>query len=177
MDQSSTGVSPFELVYGRLAVLPTDGCFPWPEEAPETYEHFKERVESLRTAARAKCMEAQGKQKRPYDKGRKQRGSFRVGDLVLLRRVLRRVGRSAKFLPRYVGTWDRVQKLSDITYKLSHLESGHRRKRDRIFRFSVAQLKRYRSPMESAWRCSGTSDRNGREADCNGRDKEVRGQR
>ncbi|KFD47275.1 hypothetical protein M513_11875 [Trichuris suis] len=28
--------------------------------------------------------------------------------------------------------------------------------------------------MESAWRRSGTSDRNGREADCNGRDKQLR---
>ncbi|CDW60967.1 hypothetical protein TTRE_0000937501 [Trichuris trichiura] len=162
MDQSSTGASHFELVYGRLAVLPTDSCFPWPEEAHEMYEDFKKRVASLRAATRAKCKEAQGRQRRLHDQRRNQGGSFRVGDLVLLRRVLRRVCRSAKFLPRYVGPFRVVQKLSDITYKLNYLKSGRQRRADRIFTAHVAQLKRYRSPMESAWRRSGESDRNGR---------------
>ncbi|KFD59504.1 hypothetical protein M514_08725, partial [Trichuris suis] len=63
MDQSSTKLSPFELVYGRLAVLPTDSCFPWPEQAVETYDAFKRRVQNLRALARSRCMEAQKKQK------------------------------------------------------------------------------------------------------------------
>ncbi|KHJ39841.1 integrase core domain protein [Trichuris suis] len=51
MDQSSTKISPFELIYGRVAVLPTDSCFPWPETAGETYEDFKKRPKKNKTGS------------------------------------------------------------------------------------------------------------------------------
>ncbi|KHJ42527.1 hypothetical protein D918_07449 [Trichuris suis] len=112
MDQWSTKISPFELIYGRVAVLPTDSCFPWPESAGETYEDIKKRVDALRDAARINCVKAQEKQKRLYDQRRRAHKPFRPGDLVLLRRVVRQVGRSAKLLPRCVGPFRVIRGLA-----------------------------------------------------------------
>ncbi|KHJ41558.1 integrase core domain protein [Trichuris suis] len=158
MDQSSTKLSPFELVYGRLAVLPTDSCFPWPEQAVETYDAFKRRVQNLRALARSRCMEAQKKQKILYDRGRKGNVSFRSGDLVLVRRVVRRVGRSAKLLPRFVGPFRVDQKVSPLTYRLSNLVHGRRDKRRKAFTAHIAQLKKYQGSMEPTRHRSRTSD-------------------
>ncbi|KFD60900.1 LOW QUALITY PROTEIN: hypothetical protein M514_26889 [Trichuris suis] len=37
-EQSSTKISPFELVYGRLPILPEERCFPWPDDGNLPYE-------------------------------------------------------------------------------------------------------------------------------------------
>uniref|UniRef100_A0A5S6QZJ1 Integrase catalytic domain-containing protein n=1 Tax=Trichuris muris TaxID=70415 RepID=A0A5S6QZJ1_TRIMR len=158
MDQSSTKMSPFELIYGRLAVLPTDSCFPWPEEAVETYENFKQLVETLRAMFRTQCAEAQKKQKSLHDRRRKRSSLFRLGDLVLVRRSLRRIGRSTKLLPHFVGPFQVAEKVSELTYKLSHLITSNRRRRGNDFTAHVAQMKKYRSSTEPTRRRSGTSD-------------------
>uniref|UniRef100_A0A5S6R4F6 Integrase catalytic domain-containing protein n=1 Tax=Trichuris muris TaxID=70415 RepID=A0A5S6R4F6_TRIMR len=69
--QESTKLSPFELIYGRQAVLPEESRFPWPMEKTESYEAFRERVERWRKDAKGRIIRSQRKQKVYYDRRRR----------------------------------------------------------------------------------------------------------
>ncbi|KFD60016.1 hypothetical protein M514_27800, partial [Trichuris suis] len=90
-ERSSMKISPFELVYGRLPILPKESCFPWPDDGNLPYEVFRERLEERRKEARRNCLLSQERQKKYYD-GKRQTGPrFHVGQLVWLRRNVRQV--------------------------------------------------------------------------------------
>ena len=89
--QSSTGFSPFELLYGRtvrgsmqiLKDLWTGDC---EDEIRNTYQYvleLKNRLEETCQLARESLYEAQGRQKHHYDKKARNR-QFKVGEKVLV---------------------------------------------------------------------------------------------
>ena len=90
--QENTGISPFELLYGRqprlsFSVCPPDGL-PIPVHGPGKYlETLRVRQEDLCTAASKKLEKAQERQKCEYDARHKivKANEFRLGDLVLLK--------------------------------------------------------------------------------------------
>lgn len=91
--QTSTGFSPFELVYGRtprgiLKVLEGKGSAPVEDEPPDpaTYVgQLHQHLETLHQAARANLLQAQKEQKTRYDQGSRER-TLEPGDQVLVSR-------------------------------------------------------------------------------------------
>lgn len=62
--QATTKILPFELVYGRTAVTPTELAFTWPKEEPERREVFLRKVRKWRKMARRLILGQQKKSKK-----------------------------------------------------------------------------------------------------------------
>uniref|UniRef100_A0A5S6QK16 RNA-directed DNA polymerase n=1 Tax=Trichuris muris TaxID=70415 RepID=A0A5S6QK16_TRIMR len=167
-EQESTKWSPFELVYGRLPILPEESRLPWPVDSSETFQKFRERVKQWRTQAKNTICKSQRKQKRYYDNGRKPNVLFKPGQLVMVRRHLRKVGRSAKLLPRYDGPFQIVENLSELNYRVAAVSSDRRRRSNRQFTVHATQLKPFYVAQKPDIATLGTSAQFGG-GGCNGR--------
>ena len=106
--QSSTGVTPFEMLYGREAQLPLgpeqEKIVSSPTHGPAKYvEELKKRQDTLRQLVTKRIEKAQGKQKRSYDLRYRaqQNKQFYVGDTVLLKNFRAR-GLDEKYIGPYL---------------------------------------------------------------------------
>ena len=83
--QESTELTPFMLLHGREAVLPTqDALFPvTPIQGDHYLSELTEKLSSAWKLAQENIRKAQGKQKRCYDR-RAKKVKYQVGDKVLL---------------------------------------------------------------------------------------------
>ncbi len=100
---SSTGFTPYRLMFGREMRLPIDTVIHRNEETENTLPQYvirqKELIEATEELAREHTQAAQRRQKYYYDN--KQRGSpFRKGDLVMLYSSAIPVSKSKKFFKR-----------------------------------------------------------------------------
>ena len=120
--QSSTGFSPFALLYGREPVLRLDLAFNWPEERLWRYQASRHRATQIRKLAFEKCKEAQVKYKEYYDRFRKEPTVYKVGDLVLLKRLLKRVGHTWTFTENWLGPLRVREVSSHDSYLLATLK-------------------------------------------------------
>ena len=116
--QSSTGVSPFEMLYGRVARLPLgvekEELQPAPTHGPAKYlEDLNKRQTTLRKLVMKRIEQAQEKQKRNYDKRYRAKlsQSFYVGDTVLLKNFRAR-GLDEKYTGPYLVVGVREQTCS-----------------------------------------------------------------
>ena len=125
---SSTGFSPYQLLFGRQPVLPADAIYgdPAQVEAMEKEEgkHMLKLTSSLQQAwklALAGNDEARLKQKHYHDQNVKQR-TFEIGQLVLARAKVHTTGKLKKalMLP-WTGPWVVVSKEGDA-YQLRRLK-------------------------------------------------------
>jgi hypothetical protein len=149
--QSTTQITPFELVYGRTVFLPHEASFPWPPTDKETADERKKKVESWRKVARRLIFRRQQKSKLIYDRHRKPSPLYEPGDLVLVARKPRSNGRTKKFLIKFVGPYQVLERVSKTCYKVEDLPS-HRRKRVwRRFNVHASQLRRYFPRREIDW--------------------------
>ena len=123
--QETTGISPFELLYGRQARLsfsacPSDGLS-IPTHGPGKYlENLRVRQEELRTAVSTRLEKAQERQKRGYDTRYKsvKADEFQVGDLVLLRDH-----RARGLSQKYKGPFQ-IVKVMNGTYEIQSLHDN-----------------------------------------------------
>jgi hypothetical protein len=143
--QSTTKHSPFQLVYGRIPNRPDNNLFEWPEDAPVSRKKFIKRVEQLRKVARLNIIRRQDKTKLLCDARRKASKPYHQGDLVLVRRMLKKKGFTKKFLPKYIGPFQVVKKVAETTYLVEELPSRRKRKEVRRFNAHVVQLKPFRA--------------------------------
>lgn len=146
--QSTTEYSPFQLVYGRTPNHAGDNAFDWPNECPETREEFLRRVSAMRRAVRLKITCKQKKYKCYTDKRRRSVAPFKPGDTVLVRRNIKKIGLSKKFLPKFVGPFQIVRQVCPTTYLVEDLPAKRIRKRWRRFNAHVCQLKLFRLRVE-----------------------------
>jgi hypothetical protein len=116
---SSTGVSPFEIVYGRKPTLPIDIQFGIKEETTgDFYGKLKQHLEVVKTKAYKRVVAAKIAQKKQYDKKVKFT-SYKVGNRVWLYNPANKPGLSPKLISKWKGPYIIVQKLSDVSYKIS----------------------------------------------------------
>ncbi|KAI3802400.1 hypothetical protein L1987_30532 [Smallanthus sonchifolius] len=118
--QASIDMAPFELLYGRKCRAPL--C--WNEvgekmiEGPELVHITNEKV----SIAREKLKEAQSRQKSYADRHRRAL-EFIVGDKVFLKvspcRGVRRFGIKGKLSPRYIGPFEILERVGEVSYRLA----------------------------------------------------------
>jgi hypothetical protein len=117
---SSTGKTPFELVYGRPA--PTLLSYiPGTARVESVGKELEDRDVILREV-RLKLAQAQNRMKQVYDKGHKER-EFQLGDLVYVclhpyrqQSVERR--QNMKLAAKYYGPYKVISKIGEVAYKL-----------------------------------------------------------
>ena len=124
---TATGFTPFELVYGHRAILPT--ALTKPPKPTYSYEDYaqelKERLRATSQIARENAIQAKNQAKIQYDKNVKKE-SFRVGDKVLLYDETVRRGRSKKLDSQWTGPHIVLEKHSDVNYTITRGRKTHR---------------------------------------------------
>jgi hypothetical protein len=117
---SSTGYTPFYLMFGREAREPND-VLPPNRLLLVSDENtiFSQMWHEAKETAKSNLVEAKERQKHYYDKNAKL-VKYKIGDHVLLRELASVPG---KFNMRWLGPYQVIEKKSDVTYKLLHLES------------------------------------------------------
>ena len=130
--QSTTGYTPFFLMFGREAHLPVDimfGSTDFGNSQPEPYVSYTLRLkEKLKNAYDHVCQRLSNRQLRQkefYDQ--KVHGKpFCVNDLVWLHNPVSK-GSSRKFHSPWSGPYKVCRKLSEVNYEIQHL-GNHQRK-------------------------------------------------
>jgi hypothetical protein len=135
--QSTVEISPFQLVYGRLPFTALENHFPWPKERPEPFDIFLACVGELREAARLNIIKKQEKSKRLVDQRRQIVRDLRPGELVLVRRKLKKKNKTKKFLP--------------TTYLVEDLPAKRKKKRFRRFYVHVVQIRMFHPREDVEW--------------------------
>ncbi|XP_045023994.1 LOW QUALITY PROTEIN: uncharacterized protein LOC116925085 [Daphnia magna] len=149
--QSTTEISPFQLVYGRLPFTALENEFPWPKERPESFNVFLSRVEKLRDAARMNIVKKTEKVKRLMDLRRRVVKDLFPGELVLVRRKLKKKNKTKKLLPKYIGPFQVVKKVCPTTYLVEDLPARRKKKRFRRFNAHVVQIRKFHPREDPEW--------------------------
>src|ERR1700680_4218360 len=122
---ASTGHTPFYLNYGEHPATPLSNMTPNIDDVPEAADSIKKIHEAL-TDAREKMEAAQRRQAHYANSSRREK-TFNEGDQVMLRtanylsRMRKKAGTlntSTSLVPRYVGPYPIIRKLSDLVYQL-----------------------------------------------------------
>ena len=103
----STGVSPFELLIGKVMRLKDDVELKRIIE-DETIREMQEKRDALRERAKQTIENVQKENQRTYNKKRKRPKVHSIGDLVAIKRV--QVAPGSKLQPKYLGPYQ----ISDI---------------------------------------------------------------
>ena len=118
--QSSTGHSPFELLYGRrprgLLDIAKEAWEQQPSPHRTMVEHvgdMRDRMATLWPLVREHMQEAQVAQARVYNRGAQQR-DFQPGDKVLVLVPTT----ECKFLARWNGPYEVLQKVGEVNYRV-----------------------------------------------------------
>ncbi|XP_078533942.1 uncharacterized protein LOC144820212 [Lissotriton helveticus] len=118
--QSSTGYSPYELLYGRaprtLLDMAREAWEAEPDRTrplPEYVDNLKTHLEQIRVIVRQNLVAAQNTQKHQYDKGTKAR-KFVPGDLVLLLLP----SSDHKLLGQWQGPFPVLRVVTPVTYEI-----------------------------------------------------------
>ena len=112
--QESTKITPFELLYGRLAILPTEAQLAEPIET-EFVIKTKEQITVIREQAKANIISQQVKDKRRYD-GKHRHIEYQVGQKVKVYNPERHVGKTDKLLLKWFGPYEVIERKSDVNY-------------------------------------------------------------
>jgi len=114
---STTKLTPFELMFGRLCKLPFD----LPRQAttiiePHPYvKQLKEYLQQAKQVAGTNIKFSQGKSKRHYDAYRTNE-IYSIGNFVYVKKLKL----EHKFAPKYVGPYQIIQQLNDSIYRLQN---------------------------------------------------------
>lgn len=116
---TATGYTPYELVFGRQAELPTSlRLAPQPDYTYDRYAHeLKQRLRSTNVIARDTINNRKLRSKQHYDK-RATDIKFKPGDRVLLRDDTVRRGRAKKLTPSWIGPYTVIQSHANENYTI-----------------------------------------------------------
>lgn len=142
--QESTRYTPFELLQGRVPTLPVENRFPHSVDHPEGPARRALRIQRWREEARQIVKGVQSKAKRRIDPKRRLPRPYLPGDLVLVARTLHKKGKTAKFLPKFIGPFQVVNRVFATTYLVESVAIDRRPRTWRRFRAHESQLRPFR---------------------------------
>lgn len=87
-----------------------------------------------------------------YDSRRQKARLYLGGDLVLVARTLRFPHLTQNLLPKYIGPFHVVRRLSSVNCLVEDLPAARRKKIWRRFPTHVSQMKIFRTPQELDWK-------------------------
>ncbi|KZS10523.1 putative Histone-lysine N-methyltransferase NSD2 [Daphnia magna] len=119
--------------------------FPWPKERPKPFEIFLSVSESSEKLHVSTLSKKQEKSKRLVDLRRRVVRDLRPGELVLVRRKLKKKTKTKKFLLKYVGPFQVVKKICPTTYLVENLPAKRHKKRFRRFNDHVVQIRKFQT--------------------------------
>ena len=138
---SSTGHTPFELVFGHEMRLPLDVMMGEANESESTYTEFvvdlRGKLVQAHQDVREKLKVTQRRQKDAFDKGVKCT-VYQPGDLVLRFSPELKPGEPNKFHRKWEGPFEIVERVSEVTYRLRRM--GRRSRRSSIVHFNNLRL-------------------------------------
>ena len=119
--QSSIGLTPFEALYGRKCRTPI--CWTELNEhkviGPDIEKEIEEKVRVIQQRLKA----ASDRQKLYVDLKRKDI-EYEVGDKAFLkvsqRRKILRFGKKGKLSPRFIGTYEILERIGPVSFRLAH---------------------------------------------------------
>ena len=133
---TATGFTPYELVYGKAASLPT--ALKNPPKQTYNYEDYaqqtRERIRTTNEAAREQLQGTKEKAKKEYDKKTRE-VEFKVGDKVWLFDESVRRGRSKKLDNKWVGPYVIIEKHSKVNVTIKKGRNTLRTHANRIKHF------------------------------------------
>ena len=142
---SSTGHTPFEMMFGREMRVPLDvmmgGANENPGSCTEFVEELRENLEGAHRDARQTLKVAQRRQKDAYDKGVKHT-VYQAGDLVLRYTPQLKPGEAGKFHRQWQGPFRIVKQVTKVTYLVKKV--GGRSRRSKVVHFNNLRLYRRR---------------------------------
>lgn len=121
-EQASTKFSPFFLVYGREAILPTESSLTFRSEI-RTVQEIREQVLAARALAITNNALRQGYDKARYDK-KHQHVEYCPGESIKIFTPLRIKGKSPKLMCRWHGPYTVVERKGDVNYKIRKGDSS-----------------------------------------------------
>ncbi|EAL60315.1 hypothetical protein DDB_G0294336 [Dictyostelium discoideum AX4] len=120
---TSTGASPFSMLYGREATIPSDlGTLNPFNNSATTNDNYvgklEETINKSLEIAKTKIQESQTKQKQYYDGLKTRKNSISPGDYVLLKNQTVKEEELKKFRPSWIGPFKVVRILSNQTIQI-----------------------------------------------------------
>lgn len=146
---STTEITPFELVFGRPAVLAVENAFPWSPSTPVSPR--MEAVAQWRKTARRLIVIRQQKSKKNYDQFRKPDPTFLPGELVLVARRPKTKGKTKKFIRRFIGPYQVNRQVSSVCYSVEDLPCNRKKRLWRRFNAHVSQMRHFSVQRETDW--------------------------
>jgi hypothetical protein len=118
---TTTGLIPFEMMYGRSPILPFDQQKPiiTLTQDPEHTIKLKQYLSSLTERAKMNILQKQKKYKERYDRYRTN-PTYKINDLVLIKTLNRR----NKFDIRYEGPFRIIKQLGTKTFIVKHIKKS-----------------------------------------------------
>ena len=145
--QTTTGYSPFYLMFGRKPRLPVDLSLGTSQPKPSCHAEYAQEMQKSFSEAHSMVrdkMSAQlDQQKDVYDK-RCHGQPYDIGDLVWLHSTVVPKGRQKKLHHPWIGPFQVIKKISDVTYRI---QDPNRRSRRHVVHFN--RLKKCTSPPKS----------------------------
>ena len=127
---SSTGYTPFFLMFGRQARIPVDLAFQLPQNTPVYHNpyaiHLQNTLRDSYKQVREKLGHNLQRQKEIYDR-KAQGSSYNKGDIVWLFNASVPRGQHKKFHRPWSGPYTVVKQLSDSTYRIQHTQTRSKR--------------------------------------------------
>ena len=135
--------TPFNLLYGRDAVLPHDLCFPRTKSTASTdpSEYSATLVETLKKAyekLNEHKTKYQNQYKTYYDRSHKKI-EFHLEELVMVYFPVAKLNLSYKLIPKFEGPFKIIKKIDQVTYRVQDQANSRR-----IFGVHVQRLIKYK---------------------------------
>ena len=129
--QSSTGVTPYRMMFGREARLPVDLMVDGdpPSEQRQTPNDYvmtqKLKLDQAFKLARKNTRVAMQRY-RDYDNANTTENTLQVGNRVWRQLQVKKKGRSSKLSPKWEGPYVIIKKITDVVFRLKR-ENGRKR--------------------------------------------------